>query len=108
MYRDYRRLVSHWNAVLGPKRLHAVCYEQLVAAPEPGIRALLAHCGLPWEPACLAPHRNPRAVGTASNWQVRQPLNPASVNRAARFGAALAPLRRLLESGAPESEIPSP
>jgi hypothetical protein len=38
-----------------------------------------------------------RAVTTASNWQVRQPISAGSVGRSDAYGAHLAPLKALRE-----------
>lgn len=94
-YRCYLALMDHWDAVLPGKVLH-VQYEQLVADPEAGIRRLLAHCGLPFEPACLAFHQTRRSVRTASAEQVRQPIYTSSIGHWRHFEAELAPLRRAL------------
>ena len=72
-YRDYVRLMAHVDAVL-PGYVDRVIHEALVDAPEEGIRALLAACELPFEPACLSFHQTERAVRTASSEQVRQPI----------------------------------
>ena len=42
-------------------------------------RALIAYCGLDWDPACLDFHSTPRSVRTASAAQVRQPIYDGSV-----------------------------
>jgi hypothetical protein len=72
-YRDYVRLMAHVDAVL-PGRVHRVVYERMVSDTEAEVRALLAHCGLEFEPACLAFHETERAVRTASSEQVRRPI----------------------------------
>lgn len=72
-YRDYVRLMRHYDRVL-PGRIHRVIHEDLTLDPETHIRALLAHCGLPFEDACLRPHETKRPVMTASSEQVRQPI----------------------------------
>lgn len=56
------------------ERLWIVDYAALVENPQTVIPALLAHIGLPMEPACLESHRTDRAVRTASTQQVRQPI----------------------------------
>lgn len=73
-YADNVRLMAHYDDVL-PGRVHRVIHEDLVSDPEPHIRALLAHCGLPFEEQCLRPHETKRAVHTASSEQVRQPIS---------------------------------
>ena len=65
---------------------------QVLAEPEDEIRALLAFCDLPFDPACLDYHRAKRSVRTASAAQVRQPLQHDTA-RAGHYGALLDPLR---------------
>jgi tetratricopeptide (TPR) repeat protein len=72
-YRDYVRLMAHIDTVL-PARVHRVIYERMVEDTEGEVRALLAYCGLEFEPACLAFYDNERAVRTPSSEQVRQPI----------------------------------
>ncbi len=76
-----------------PRRIHLHRYEDLIDDPQRRIQALLDDCGLPFAPACLAPHLAMRSVRTASAAQVRQPLR-SDTARAARYGALLDPLRR--------------
>ncbi len=94
-YRCYLALMDHWDAVLPGKVLH-VRYEELVRSPEAGIRRLLEHCGLDFEPACLAFHETRRPVRTASAEQVRQPIYTSAVGHWRHFEQELEPLRRAL------------
>ena len=94
-YSNYLRLMSHFDEVL-PGRVHRVIHEDLVADPEPNIRALLAYCGLPFEPACLKPHETDRPVVTASAQQVRQPISAKRVEEWRRFELWLDPLKQAL------------
>jgi tetratricopeptide (TPR) repeat protein len=94
-YRCYLALMDHWDAVLPGKVLH-VRYEELVRSPEAGIRRLLGHCGLDFEPGCLAFHETRRAVRTASAEQVRQPIYTSAVGHWRHFEKELEPLRRAL------------
>ena len=94
-YRDYARLTAHLDAVQ-PGAVHRVRHEALLADPEREIRAPLAHCGLPFEPACLTPHETARAVRTASSEQVRRPLSRDAVGGWRRFATQLLPLERAL------------
>jgi tetratricopeptide (TPR) repeat protein len=95
-YHEYRRLMAHWRAALPPRTLLEVRYEDLVDDPEGWSRRMLAHIGLPWDPRCLEFHRTDRPVLTASNWQVRQPISKASVERWRRYEQFLGPLREAL------------
>ncbi len=94
-YRQYLRLMDHWRAVLPADRLVDVDYEDATRDPEATARRLIAFCGLPWDPACLSPERNPDAVRTASKWQARQPIYRTSVERWRNYEAWLGELREL-------------
>jgi tetratricopeptide (TPR) repeat protein len=94
-YRCYLSLMDYWDAVLPGKVLH-VQYEDLVRDPETNIRRLLEHCGLAFEPGCLAFHETRRSVRTASAEQVRQPLYTSAVGYWRHFARELEPLRRAL------------
>jgi Tfp pilus assembly protein PilF len=94
---QYERLMAHWQAVL-PGRFLEQRYEQLIDDPQAHSRALVAHCGLEWEEACLTFHETDRTVTTPSRWQVRQPIYRGSLGRWKRYEKHMEPLRRLLES----------
>ena len=94
-YRDYAAMMRHWQAVLPGRVLH-VQYETLVEDTEAQVRRLLAHCGLPFEEACLRFHETKRAVRTASAEQVRQPINRQGIGSWRRFEAHLEPLKQAL------------
>jgi tetratricopeptide (TPR) repeat protein len=95
-YKEYRRLMAHWRAVLPRQTLLEVRYEDLVEDPEGWSRRMLAHIGLPWDSRCLEFHRTHRPVLTASNWQVRQPISKGSVDRWRRYERFIGPLREAL------------
>ncbi|MDO8325572.1 MAG: hypothetical protein Q7T28_01400 [Cypionkella sp.] len=69
-----------------------VDYEALTRNPEPTIRAALAYCDLPFDPACLAPQDNQRSVRTASVRQVRSGIYQGSSGKWKAFAPHLAPL----------------
>jgi tetratricopeptide (TPR) repeat protein len=100
-YRLYRDLMNHWSTVLGPEILHVVDYETFVTEPERETRRLLEHCGLAWEGACLAFHRNPRAVRTSSAVQVRRPVHSTAVAHWRNYEQFLGPLFEALGPLAP-------
>ncbi|MBX3402658.1 MAG: sulfotransferase [Phycisphaeraceae bacterium] len=64
-----------------------VRYEQMVEAPEPAVRAMLAHLGLEPDDNCLHPEDNRRVVHTLSHEQVRRPINRESIGRWQRYAA---------------------
>lgn len=94
-YADYVRLMAHFDAVL-PGRVHRVIYERMVADLEGETRALLAYCGLAFEPACLTFHETARAVRTASSEQVRRPIFTDAADHWRRFEPWLDPLKSAL------------
>lgn len=94
-YADYVRAMDHYDRVL-PGRIHRVIHERLLDDPEGEVRAMLAYLGLPFEEACLAFHRNTRAVRTASSEQVRRPINRDGVDQWEPYAQWLGPLRDAL------------
>lgn len=92
-YRQYARLMTHWQKLLGEAKILDLRYERLVADQQGVTRQLLEHCGLSWDRACVDFHRNARHVLTASDWQVRQPIYASSIHRWKRYSDHLQPLR---------------
>ena len=93
-YRDYVALMDHFDRV-APGTVHRVDHEAMVADTEGTVRALLAHCGLPFEPACLRFWETDRAVRTPSSEQVRQPIFDSGAAWRA-YTEHLGPLREAL------------
>ncbi|RAK64789.1 tetratricopeptide repeat-containing sulfotransferase family protein [Phenylobacterium kunshanense] len=94
-YADYVALMAHFDEIL-PGRVHRVIYEEMVADPEGQTRALLAHCGLPFEEACLRFYENDRAVRTASSEQVRRPIFTDAADHWRNYEPWLGPLKAAL------------
>ncbi len=94
-YLDYQRLMSHWHALF-PGEIFTVQYEDLVTDQEAVSKQLVDYIGLCWDENCLNFHNNERAVMTASNIQVRQPMYKDSINRWQRYEKHLQPLIEML------------
>ena len=94
-YRSYVELMAHFDRVL-PGRVHRVLYERMVEDTEAEVRALLAYCGLTFEPACLRFYENERAVRTASSEQVRSPIYREGMEQWRHFEPWLGPLKESL------------
>ena len=108
-YRDYLKIMNHWDEVL-PGKVHRVIYEEMVNDTENEVRRLLEFCELPFESNCLEFYRNERTVRTASSEQVRQPIYQQGIGQWEPFAIWLAPLRRALgdySSWAKSSATPS-
>ena len=95
-YNDYRETIAHWKSVLDIP-IHDVVYEDLVADPEPNMRALVDFVGLAWDERCLEFYKTDRVVFTASNDQVRRPMYQSSVKKWERYEDQLKPLLDVLE-----------
>ncbi len=94
-YRTYLQLMRHWNRIL-PGRVLRVSYEDLVENLDTSVRQVLAHCGLEFDPACLAFHRSRRVINTPSSEQVRQPLFREGLSQWQHYDSWLDPLREAL------------
>ena len=94
-YRDYVRVMDHWDKVL-PGRVHRVQYEEMVTDTETQIRALLGYCGLEFEEQCLRFYETERAIRTPSAEQVRKPIYKAGMEQWRNFEAYLDPLKEAL------------
>jgi tetratricopeptide (TPR) repeat protein len=95
-YRDYARLMAHWNAVLDIPIL-TIRYEELIDQQEAMSRKLVSFCGLEWHADCLRFHESGRHVRTASYDQVRQPIYRTSLGKAQPYRAMLTTLDAYLD-----------
>ena len=94
-YRSYLDLMRHWDEVL-PGRVLRVQYEDMVEDLEGGVRRMLEHCGLAFEPACLDFHQTRRSVRTPSSEQVRRPISRDGLAQWRNYEPWLAPLQAAL------------
>jgi len=94
-YRDYVKMMDHWDAVL-PNKILRVQYEDVVADTETQVRRILEYLGLPFEQACLEFHKTKRSVRTASSEQVRQPIFKSGLEQWRNFEPWLDPLKEAL------------
>lgn len=74
------RLVRHWKKVI-PDQAFDLYYESMTDDPRLEISKLLSHCDLEWSDDCLYFHTKKSVVRTASDAQVRNPINRNSVGR---------------------------
>lgn len=96
-YFAYDRIMAHWKRVLPPDVLLDVPYESVVEDQEPWSRKLIEFIGLEWDDCCLDFHKTERKIGTASNWQARQPIYKTSKERWRNYEKHIGPLLPLLE-----------
>jgi len=94
-YKEYRRLMAHWRAVLPPGIILELPYEALVNDQEGWSRKILEFVGLEWDERCLEFEKTQRRVGTASKWQVRQKIFRTSLERWRNYEKFIGPLMEL-------------
>lgn len=94
-YVNYRRLMAHWTACLGPSLIE-VKLEDIINDPAGRIPELLERAGIPFDPRCLSPHRSQGPVMSASHAQVRAPINAEGIGNWRRYERQLEPLRQRL------------
>ena len=94
-YLEYERLMEHWQQVL-PHQPYELAYADLVQNQEAISRELVEFIGVDWDDQCLDFHANQRPVTTASNWQVRRPMNRSGLERWKNYDQNLDGLRQVL------------
>jgi tetratricopeptide (TPR) repeat protein len=94
-YRQYLRLMKHWQSILPREAILEVQYESLVEQQEAWSRRMVEFIELPWDPRCLDFHATRRSVTTASKWQVRQRASRQAVHRWRNYERHLGPLSGL-------------
>lgn len=96
-YKVYEDLMAHWRKVF-PGRFLEVDYEDTVNNLEKQARRMIEFIGLPWNDACLLPHKQKRNVMTASKTQVIKPVYKTSVKGWKRYEKELQPLIKGLKA----------
>ncbi len=71
-------------------------YDLLVSDPNKEIKSLISWLGWKWDDTYLSPHLNPRSVSTASNVQVRSPINSKSIGGWKNYKDMLKPAIEIL------------
>ena len=76
--------MEYWRELF-PHRIYELEYEALTVNQEKETMRLIDHLELNWEPECLSPQDNKRAVATASSEQVRRKIYQGSSERWKRY-----------------------
>ena len=95
-YRLYQSLMEHWRSVMSDS-MFEIEYESLIDDQEKSTRALLEHCNLKWDEACMSFHKTKRITKTLSASQVRRPIYQSSVNSWKPYEKQLKPLLDILQ-----------
>ncbi len=97
---QFRQMLQYWDEVM-PGAVLTVRYEDLVRDPATTARAVMTHCGLPFEPACIDLTRNAAPSATASSSQVREGIHTRGVGAWRRYADQLASVRTYLQAHLP-------
>ena len=81
-----------------PSRIYSQDYDRLVSNHDDQIRLLIKWLQWEWDDTYLHPHKNKRAVNTASVVQVRSPINNKSLGGWKNFLSILAPAVKVLSN----------
>ena len=94
-YKDYVKLMKHWDEVL-PGKILRVQYEDVVNDLDNQVKRILDYCELPFEENCINFHKTERNVRTPSSEQVRQPIYKSGLEQWKNFEPWLQPLKDAL------------
>lgn len=94
-YRDYVKVMDHWDEIL-PGKILRVQYENVVANLDREVHRILDYCELPFEENCINFHQTKRNVRTPSSEQVRQPIYKSGLEQWKNYEPWLQPLKNAL------------
>ena len=95
VYLDQEYLMTKYKNRFGSK-IYDLNYDSLVSNPHKEIKSLISWLGWKWDDSYLSPHLNPRSVSTASNVQVRSPINSKSIGGWKNYKDMLKPAIEIL------------
>ncbi len=78
VYLDQENLMTKYKKRFRSK-IYDFNYDLLVSNPNQEIKSLISWLGWKWDDTYLSPHLNTRSILTASNVQVRSPINSKSI-----------------------------
>tara|TARA_B000000609_G_C24062833_1_gene287634 strand:- start:343 stop:588 length:246 start_codon:yes stop_codon:yes gene_type:complete len=76
--------------------MYQLNHEELVDEPKKVVSDVLKYCNLAWEESCMKFYNNKRSVRTASNVQVREPINRKSIQSWKKYENELALMYKTL------------
>ena len=89
-------LVNFWRDECHVK-MYYLDHEKLINNPKKIVSEVIKYCGLNWEDDCMNFHKNKRIVRTASNIQVREPINKKSIRAWEKYGDQLQSMVKSLQ-----------
>ena len=95
IYLNQEAIMSEYKNRFRPK-IYDLNYDFLVMNPKQEIKSLIFWLGWKWDDNYLTPHLNPRSVSTASNVQVRSPINTKSLRGWQKYKKMLKPAMEII------------
>ncbi len=95
VYLNQEQLMNNYKNRFQSK-IYSINYDSLVSSPNNEIKSLISWLGWEWDDSYLSPHLNPRSVMTASNIQVRSPINSKSIGGWKKYREMLKPAIEIL------------
>ena len=95
VYLDQEEIMTQYKNRFRSK-IYDLNYDLLVSNPHKEIQSLISWLGWKWDDKYLSPHLNPRSVSTASNVQVRSPINSKSISGWKNYRDMLKPAIEIL------------
>ena len=95
VYLDQEEIMTQYKNRFRSK-IYNCNYDSLVSNPHKVIKSLITWLGWEWEDKYLSPHLNQRSVSTASNIQVRSPINSKSIGGWKNYKDMLKPAIEIL------------
>ena len=95
IYLDQEEIMSKYKSKFKSK-IYDLNYDLLVSDPNKEIKSLISWLDWQWEDSYLSPHLNKRSVFTASQVQVRSPINSKSVGGWKNYKEMLKPSIEIL------------
>ena len=95
IYLDQEEIMSNYKSRFRSK-IYDLNYDLLVSNPNQEIQSLISWLNWEWEDSYLSPHLNKRSVFTASQVQVRSPINSKSVGGWKNYKEMLRPSIEIL------------
>ena len=95
VYLDQEEIMTEYKNRFRSK-IYDLNYDSLVSNPNKEIKSLISWLGWKWDDKYLSPHLNPRSVSTASNVQVRSPINSKSIDGWKNYKEMLRPAMEII------------
>ena len=89
--------MAYWSQSLGDN-IFQVCYEDLVSNPAAEAKKIFNFIGIQYEDHFIEIDRNIRSVQTASDIQLRKPINKNSIARWKKYEPYISPILKAFPS----------